>query len=205
MSIYGPIVTSPDVSDAVQSFLQLWMPAYLGEIGAQHKLPRSGDGSLPTIRQWAKSSSGLDELIESFQLPACAIVCPGITGGIEERGDGSISAEFAVGLAFVVSARTQDETNTLLGYYVAAARSAVLQHKSLGGFATGVRWVDERLDQLNPIESRTLAGGEVNLGVRVNAVLNSHAGPPTPPDDPYADPGEAATVETAEVVTERLA
>jgi hypothetical protein len=204
MSVYGQIITRKDVRMAALNHLQNWLPAYLAEIGDQQGLPRTGDGSIPAVRSYSGSGKGLS-LNAGNQLPACVVICAGTVGGrTENHGNGDISAEFAVGIGFIVSATDWDATNDLLGYYTGAARALFLQHPSLGGFAADTRWIDETFDELPFKDARTLAGGIVNLGVRVDWVVNSRAGLKEPPADPSADPGDFGQIHTADVIIEGL-
>ena len=191
IGIYGPIITGAAVRKGLLEFAQLWMPAYLGEVGVQNGLARSGNGSIPMVRSWNGSAKGL-ALNAGNQLPACVVICAGTIGKPERHGDGMVSAEWAMGIGFVVSATTQEDTNDLLSYYLAAARAMALQHPGLGGIASDTRWMGDTLDEIPFRDARTLAGGCVNLGVRTDGVVNSRAGlkdPPvditiTPPDTP---------------------
>jgi hypothetical protein len=199
VSIYGPILTPGDLYDAAKATLLAWMPAHLAEVGKQHGRVRS---DLPMIRSWTRSTSRFDAFVEE-QLPACVIVIPDIIGQPRQEGDGSWTVEWAVGVGFIISGQDQDNTTDLIGLYTAAGRSAILQHRSLGGFAEKTRWIDESYNQRFAFEdSRTIGGGYVGLGVTVRSVVNSAAGPIEPPADPTIDPGEWGDVASTEVTIE---
>ena len=198
MSVYGPVITGGDVRQAVQTTIETWIDAYLAEVAVQHGRNR---GDLPSFNSITSSPRGVNTWPED-QLPACVIVCPGLAKDPREMGNGDYTGEWSVGVGVVCSGMDQETTNELVELYCAAVRGALLQHQSLGGFASDTRWVDEMYNELTFDSSRTLAGGIVNIGVSVDAVLNSHSGLRNPPVDPNVDPGELPQVGTAGVTTQ---
>ena len=193
MNVYGQIITGADVREAVEATLRAWMPAYLGEIAAVRGKSR---GDLPTFRSY-QSATSVDSWPED-QLPACIIVAPGLAGPPEKHGS-EYTATWSVGVATVNSASTREATTELVELYTAAIRSAVMQHPSLGDFASGLEWIDESYDELGFEESRTIAAGQVILGVQVDGVLDSSQGTKTPPVNPNVTPDTWPTVESTSV------
>jgi hypothetical protein len=139
MNIYGRIVTRSDVRDATIDHLQLWTPSYIGEVAVQRGKNRC---DLPGFRSWRFSTDDV-ETWPADQLPACVVVCPGLADTPDRQGNGIYDSEFAVGVGAVVSARDQESTDEIVSIYTAGVRAALLQHPSLGGFASGMRWIDE--------------------------------------------------------------
>jgi hypothetical protein len=190
MSVYGPIITGTDVRHALVKTIQLWIDSYLGEVANQHERPRD---ALPSFRSY-KSSAQKFQYWPETQLPACIIVVPGTADGTVEKHSGKYSVEFPVGIGVLCSSIDQDSTNELVELYTAAIRGLILQHASLGGFAVETWWIGESYNELTADKSRSLAGGSVNLGVRVDAVLDSMAGLAVPPEDPIAQPDDPPVV-----------
>jgi hypothetical protein len=191
MNVYGRIITRNDVRDATIEHLQLWTPAYIGEVAVQRN---KGRCDLPEFRSFRFSTSDVDKWAEE-QLPACVVVCPGLSDEPLRQGNGLYDSEFGVGVGVIVSGRDEQSTDELVGIYCAAVRAAMVQHQSLGGFASGVRWIDEdAISNLGFDDSRTIAGGRVILGVGVDSVVDSFGGPKSPPENACVDPGDYGIV-----------
>jgi hypothetical protein len=200
MNVYGRIITRGDVRDAVTDHLQEWSQAYIGEVAVQRG---KGRCDLPQFRSFRFSTEDVDKWPDD-QLPACVVVCPGLADTPDRQGDGVHDGEWSVGVGVIVSARDQESTDELVGIYTAAVRAALIQHPSLGGFASGVRWIDEdTIPSLGFDDSRTIAGGRVVLGVKVDAVVDSFGGPKAAPDDPCVDPGNYPVVQATPLTTEQ--
>lgn len=175
--------------------LGTWMPTYIAEVERQSSLdPRS----LPAIRSFTTRNE-FTKWPED-QLPAVVVVSPGAAGeGIRKEGDGRYRVRWVVGVAVVASARDQATTNRLAKLYIAAARAAILQHASLGGFAEGVEWEDERYNDLPPAQERTLSAAQDIFTVEVRDVLTAGSGPVDPVEDPYDVPEAWPSVEAVTI------
>jgi hypothetical protein len=202
MKIYGQIVTGGDVRTATIAHLKRWMPAMLAEVAAQSGRER---GALPMFRSW-----NVDKTVDNWpeqQLPACVVVSSGLAATPVKHGDGSYRARWSIGVAAVVSALNQEATRELVELYTAALRAAMVQHPTLAQwdganwvpFALGVDWLDESYDELGFMDSRTIAAGIVSLGVEVDSVVDSAAGPVVPPADATAEPGNWGIVTATEI------
>lgn len=198
MSIFGPIVTGQHVRAAVEATIKLWAPDYLAEVGERSGRERC---DLPGFRSYV-SAVDLDRFAED-QLPSCCIVAPGLASAPEKRGqNGAYMAEWSVGVGAVVMGPDRETTYELVELYAAAIRALILHHPSLGEFAAGVRWVDERYDDLPFEDSRTIAAGVVQFNVGVETAVDSY-GPTVPSEDPCDEPGDWATVQTV-IIDEEL-
>lgn len=195
MTIYGQIVTPRQVKVAVQDTLRTWVVHYLADIERQEGLP---EAALRPFESWSRpaelDNGALDWVNQP--LPSCLTTCGGLISPPEQTEDG-ITAHWGVWVASVVSANDWDATNDLAGWYSAAVHAALLQHRTLGGLASGVTWADERYDPIR--SSKTLAAATVLFDVRVDQVVDPLAGPRVPPDDPYAVPDDEHTVETIDL------
>lgn len=194
--IFDVQVSATDVERAVEATIRRWLTTYLAEIERHTgRDPRA----LPVFRAYVQSVD-TDRMSED-QLPACVVVCPGLIDRPQRRGDGFQDAGWAVGLAAVVSAKDRDSTIALAKDYIAALRMLVLQQRSMGGFAEEMEWIDERYDELDTADSRTLVAGIIQFSLHVPKVVNVAAGPVVPPDDPYAPPVAWTTVQAPSVST----
>lgn len=194
-SWFGPIIGGEQLEVAVKDTLKLWLPTYLAEIERQRGLdPRS----LPMIRNFTFANE-LEKFPED-QLPVAVIISPGIGGDLPTMdGEGQYTAKFICGIAVIVSADTQTNTNRLSKMYGAAIRACLLQQPSLGGFASGVEWQDERFDDIPSEDRRSLAAAQEIFHMEVSGITNERLGMAVPPDDPYAVPAEWPEAETVQV------
>lgn len=194
MSVFGNITTSVDVEGAMEAHVVKWITTYLREVERQKGLKV---GLLPSPRSYQKRNE-LQRWPED-QMPAIVIVAPGTAGTPKRKGDGTYDANWVCGVAAVVSSTDKESTRTMASYYTAAIRAAVLQHRSIGGFARGVTYEDERFDDLPEVQGRSLVSGQVFFTVQVSAIVDSSQGPSQPSDDP----AEWPDVETAQVTIQK--
>lgn len=196
----GEIITGRDVEMATLVFLRRWSGTYLAECERQKGY---APGALPRIRTYTTASDF--EKWPEDQLPCVVLVSPGLAEEPLADGAGVYRCKFSVGVAVVVSAATMDETAALAKLYVAALRTAILQHQSLEGFATGIEWLDENYDDLPSIDTRSLGAGQLIFAVEVAGMARRWNGPKTPnepppvdtdplPEDPYAQRVVVSTV-----------
>jgi hypothetical protein len=196
--IFQQIVDGGAIELWVQETLRDWFPVYLPELEIQKGLT---PGEYPLPRAYVVSETGDKEAGD--QLPAVAIISPGLTGDPPlQEGDGTIRASWHVGVGVYVSARDRDTTREMGRIYCAVVRSIILQHQSLGKRAAGVRWVDESYDdEFQFVDRSTITFGQVIFEVEVAGVVNAHAGPTKPPD-PVVQPGQQQPVANEVIIDE---
>lgn len=153
------VVTAWDVEEAVISTLKARLPYYVGQLN--YAEPR-GYVRTTTFEKWPED-----------QLPLVIVISPGIIEPPLKQGDGKYRANWLVGAACMVSARTEDETRKMARDYGALIRATLLQTPSLGGFARGVTWIDETYDQVEVRDRRTLASAEATIHVEVGDVVDA--------------------------------
>jgi hypothetical protein len=185
---YGRILGADDVHDAMLAHLKAWTPAYIAEVARQAGL---APDALPAFRDW-------DVLPEAsaraeHRLPSCVVTSQGMDEALED-GDGVMSGRWMVTASAYASARTSVETQRLVARYAKAIRAAVMQHRSLGGFAydvacVGEGYADEPLDSERP-DHGVLGGASVVFAIRVDAITKTFAGPLEPPADPLTVPAD---------------
>ncbi len=196
-SIFGRIVAGADVETWCIDLAQRWFSTYLAEVERQHNIVA---GTIARPRVYVRTTS-FDKWPED-QLPALMLVAQGILTPPVKHGDGTYTARWLMGLAAVCSARTQQESHDLASLYMAALRNLFIQRPSLDGHANGVDWVDERNDDLEYDDQRSLSSGRAQFLVQVENVSVADAGPVTPdkPLTPDTDPWPGwPTVQTVDV------
>jgi len=196
---FGDYITATDVSNAVQSTISYWSETYLAEM-ARHdgQDPTTELGFLPDFASYPDSLD-LSRFPEE-QLPACILVVPGVSLQPEKRGGGKISALWKVAIGVAVTGQDKPTTIKLAQLYTTAVRMIILQHPSLGGFATGVMWNREEFtgNIIRADDARTLAVGVLDFNVSVDGNVDVNQGPvePIPNNEP---PTGWTTVETPSI------
>lgn len=179
-SVFGPIVSGATVEAAALATLRKWMPTYVRETCRQ-----AGRDPLPDPRGYTLAST-FDRWPED-QLPAVVVVSPGWVGRPRHSGTGGAMVPWGLAAGIVVSA-TPEATRENAQLYVAAVRTALVHHESLGGLALGLDCVDE--DYVPPFafgRTRTLLALQASFVVTVDdAFMYGHGpdGPWGPPPDP---------------------
>jgi hypothetical protein len=198
VSVFGMIKTGWDVEKQVIDHLEEWMTTYLAEVERQQEIDPQ---SLPPVRSWITSNEF--RKMPEEQTPVGVVVSPGITDDPVKDGEGSYRAKWMVGIAIVIKGRTKTEVAEVAKLYAAAVRGAMLQHRSLGGFARGVEWKDESYSDVPSKDQRTLGSAQCIFEIEVPDTINVFAGLVAKPDDPYEDPGDWPEVEDASVTVEK--
>lgn len=196
-SIFKPIVTRQEVEMAALNTLKLWFDTYLAEVERQKGLDVR---QLPRPRSYIRKNE-FDRWPED-QIPAIIVISPGLVGPPSGTGSGSFRGDWQLGVAVITEGQDNDNTRDLVGYYTAAIRALILQRPSLGGFAMGVTWEDERYDDISDTEvGRTMASGQVVFQVTVEDLVSTKAGPVTPDTPPVTPPDDSPTWPIATTVT----
>lgn len=199
--MYGPIVTAETVRQGVVTFLRAWVSSYIAEVSRQAGLTTC----LPPFRSYASSAT---PGVPDDELPVCVVAAPATVGDPQILGDGTVTAQWAVGVGCVASRPTRDAAGAVAALYAAAVRAAVLQHPSLGGFAEAVDWAGEDIEEIAWDDMRVVMAGSNHFVVTVPAVVNIRAGLAVPqpangavnPTDGYLyDPVTTGTVSTVVV------
>lgn len=198
MSLFGIIKTGGDVEQAVISHLEEWVTTYLAEIERQQGIPPK---SLPTVDHWV-STNEFRKWAEE-QTPVGVVISPGISDDPVKDGEGTYRAKWHVGIAVVIKGRNRAEVSENAKLYAAAVRGAMLQHRSLGGFARGVEWKDETYTDVPTKSERTMGSAQSVFEIEVPETINVFAGLVTKPEEPYEDPGDLPEAETVEVTVEK--
>lgn len=185
MSIFGPIISSDQVEDAIRNTLRDWFPTYLREYELQAGIPAN---SLPEPRAYIVTNDVEKE--PEDQMPAILVVSPGLVEEPMPDGEGLYRAPFGVAVAVFTSASDRESTEDLVRQYVAMARAIMLHKQTYGGIGDGTRWVDESYAELTFDDERTIGAGQAVFVVEVAGVVRRYGGPPRPIEpDPDTQPG----------------
>jgi hypothetical protein len=196
-SIFKDIITRQEVEQAAMITLQTWLDTYLAEVERQKGLAVR---SLPRPRSWMRRNEF--EHWPEDQIPSIIVISPGIAEPPTGTGSGAFRANWLLGVAVVAEGQQTNNTRDLVGYYTAAIRALIIQRPSLGGFAMGVTWTDERYDDISDTEiGRTLASGQVVFQVTVENIVSTKAGPLTPDTPPVDPPDTSPTWPIADTVS----
>lgn len=186
-TVFGTMIGRRQVEAAVLAHLTNWMPTYIAEVERQNDWD---PGHLPAIRNYTTVSSGFEKWTED-QFPTVLTMSTGLASKPKPKGDGKVHAEWAVGIASITEGgggNPSADAKETAGAYFTAIRGLMLQHPSLGDFAEGVTWVDERYDNVPSESERTLATAYGMFSVEVAQAVDRRAGILVPLDNPYAEP-----------------
>lgn len=202
MTLFGPLVHSGKVEQAVQDTLQTWMPTYLREVERQHD---RAQGSLPSPRSYRLVSESTDPVRwPEDQLPSLVILCPGFAEPPRHQGSGRYRVTYGVSVAALVSAKDQGATRLLARLYGIAVAAILLQKPSLSNFACGTTWVDERFDDIPSDTQRSIACALEAFTIEADNIIDTSQGPLTEDDTEQEESPEWADIEEVIVDTDTL-
>ena len=195
----GTYVDRKTVERKTLAHVENWFVSYLAD-NERQQTPPLPPRTLPQPRTY--------EVVTQFtpfpddQLPFIAVISPGLASGRKPQiyGDGMVKAWWNVAVGAVVSARDARSAADLAGYYGVALRLLMTQNPQLGGWASGVEWLDEKYDDFPRVKELARAACRLVFTVEVQDVMNVRQGPRTldgdftPPVDPYTPTGDYPVV-----------
>ena len=188
----GPVIGPADVADAAEATLRLWLPSTLHELGHAKgiALPEPSDyRQVPTA-----------DAILAVEDVTLAVACPGVTGDPHKSGRGALSATYVLVVSAFVRGPDYRETSQLVSAYGVAIRTVLLQHPSLGDFASSTTWTAEDVAPVGDSKSaRTLQLAAEEFAVVVDGVTDARAGYLEPPDFGPAHSHDPHVLERAHV------
>jgi len=199
-SIFGRIVAGGDVETWCIDLCRKWIGTYLAEVERQHGITA---GTYARPKSYVRTIS-FDKWPEDH-LPGLMLISTGIARPPRKEGDGTVTADWLMGLGVLCSAKTQQASHDMAQLLTAAVRTLFLQKPSLDGHADGVAWLDERHNDLAYDDQRSLSSGQAIFQVTVHGVAVANAGPsyPLAPLDPDTTPWpDWPTVQTVESHTQ---
>lgn len=187
---YGEMLDGDDVENAVEDTLRKYMNDYLGrwerkkgrEVGLVKRPDMYPRNNAEDFASWP-----------GHDFPVVLLVSPGLTQPPVKHVD-VISTQWFVGVAAIALAGTREEASAISRGIGSACRSILLHHGGLLGFASGVTYVDERYDDLEIDDSRSIMASKLIFYVDVDRTADRMGGPPdailTPDDDtpPTSEP-----------------
>jgi hypothetical protein len=188
----GPIFSGARLKQAALDTLQTWAETYYAAAEDQHGLtPRTLE--LPS---WRRPSSDKVDTWPEDALPCVFVGVAGLAGDPKKTA-ATYGAPFALSVAAVVRGVDEDDAEDTAQITIAALRTVILHHKTLGGAATDLQWIDEEYDLV--ARNRTRAVAQSTFAVWVDGVSNTRGPTGTPPEDPYTDPPGDIAFETVDV------
>lgn len=196
---WAPIRHGGQLELAALESLKRWTPDYLAQL--EREDPELG--RLPAIKSWR--IVGDRQRAGDLPLPGVLVISSGLAAPPRQDGDGNYSGSFALAFMVVIGqtgagragtalANPQARANYLARAYCAALSAALLKDPSLGDFAAGVEFVDERYDELAPSGKEQVAAAASAYRIDVDDFRGLGRGPLEPTPDPYAPAGPAAQV-----------
>lgn len=190
-SVYGTIVDTGQVTDALLARLKGWLPHYLEVVAQNHG---ADPGIIAKPRSWEVVP--MLDLSDEPQMPAIKIVSPGPTETPVSDGDGNVRATYEMNVVAVVTARDEVDTTAMRDWYAAAIATCVMHKRSLGDpNVRGTNFGGNDHFDLPADERRTKQAVSVRFTIEYEHVFNWKRGPvvppfvePPPPLDPPADP-----------------
>jgi hypothetical protein len=160
-----PITSVDDLCQAVESTLTTYLPDVMTALGFT-----TGAGYEP-VRTWQQLPSV--QALAAAELPAGAIVAPGlVTPPIYQADSDSWITVWRVPVGMYERGRNHSETQARIRNRIAAIRTTLLRHKSLGGVAKTLLWSGEEYDLIPGRESaRTIAAGAVAFDITAEVDL----------------------------------
>jgi hypothetical protein len=196
VSVFGSIITGTQLEDAAEATIKLWVADYVAEL---ERITGRDVGSIALPRSYGRVNH-FDKKPEE-QTPAVILISPGLTDPPERDGDGTWSAWFGLSIGVVVSAADRASTNELAKIYAAAVRTLILQHPSLGGFASNVRYLDEGTGEVDARYLEIGAVGQVDFAFFVEGIADDSQGPAQPSAPPDYDQPDLPVIQRVEIDT----
>lgn len=188
---FGPSLDSSDVEKAMQAHLEAWMPTEIAEM-RRRKDPESKrwPRGVQPIKTYRISHLATPQKWPEDQIPTIVIGSFGEVDNPRIEETTRVIAQFAVVVLCVATGKNEEDSIELSRLYASAARQAILQHPSLGGFANGVQAGPESNSPVTKgVEAaRSLHGCARPYTVEVEDVLELMEGPADPLPDPEETP-----------------
>lgn len=194
----GILFAAPALEDAMLELIESWLPTYLTEVERAYGLE-----PLTLARPKFYGTSVENDTHPGEGLPAIIVVAPG-TSGVPEGEGQYISAWYDLTVATTVVASSEMGARRLAALYSAAIRALVLQHGSIGGVASGVRFQGEEFlgSPAQDNRSRSRGGALTHFMVKIEKLVDVQAGPVEPLPHDGMDMPDLPIVQEWEVVVD---
>lgn len=183
MSIYGPIITSSDIEDAVTATLRRWLDTMLGEVERQSN-ERWGLREIQRPKSW--------QLVTDYKSNTAdrRLPCIAVEAGPEELSygaDGAVNSQMGLTVIVIAKGQTRDKTRETVAGLVTGILLTLHKHGDLDGFAVGTALGAINRDAISPEKAKTVAGTTIAIAVMTDNVASRFGGP-IEPDEPAPDP-----------------
>jgi hypothetical protein len=213
LSLFGPIIASWNLEQAVLGTLRGWMPEYLAELERQNSLQQRTIPRPPAPESY-HGGTDLDTWTQDDLPEVIVVVKP--DGRPEPAGSGEQAQAYRVeigcqwlGLGSALAEQPEDEARAVASY-LGTATLLLLQHPTLGGIAERIVLVEAPDVSTPDPEQKALAQVSTVFTVWVPSIINESLGPigdtpsgspeyPGAPEEPWADP---PTVESVHLTVE---
>lgn len=177
-SIFGPLIVSTTVEQAVEDTLKRWIDTYLGEV-ERRSAGRWRLRQITRPRSWEVHSDV--HQTSDRQLPAVVVESAELD---RDRDADSVDGQWGITVTAYAKGTNRRNTRATVAAYEAAI-SLILEHKgSLGGIAQATIVGGSRFDAVPSQRDKTLAGAEVRIAVFVPSIAGRRGGPDVPDAPP---------------------
>lgn len=185
--VFGNIVSSGQVEDALLQHLRKWLPTYLAFLDRDQPLP--DNIKTANVRAWEVTP--YFDLSDEPQMPAIKIVSPGPTDPPVKDGQGIYRGVYEMSVVAIVTSKNEPATKALRDRYAAAIVGCVMQKRSLGD--PNVRGTDfhgVNTFDLPAEQRRTKMAVSAKFLIEYENIIDWKAGPSLPiiSPDPFAEP-----------------
>lgn len=193
--VFGQILTAREVRQALLTTIEYWSTTYIAEVAAITGLSMAPFGSWEAIYDV--------RALPADETAACWVTCRTTNPKRppQRQGTGIWWGHWLAEANIVAYGGNWDEAADLIAAYLGAVRTLVLQHKSLGGFATDTVWMGEATKEIEHTPRRTIETGVVQFDITVAGLSCEGFGPAEPLTAPGTQPGP--TVETVSTTYEQ--
>lgn len=174
--VYDQVLDASDVRRALLATIQLWSPQYIAEIASVKGLTMAQFGSWEA--QYDNRALAPDLTVACWT--TCTTTDP--KRPPHRQGDGTYSAVWIADANLQLYGQDWQQATDLIAAYTAAVRALVLQHGSLGGFASNTRWLGEASKEIEHQRTRTVQVAVITFAVTVEGAVNTLVGPKVPTD-----------------------
>lgn len=192
---FGPITTLRDVRTALQSTIETWSATYINELAYQTGIV------VEPFEYWERIYT--DRELPAGVTATCWSTCwttdprkPPV-----KQGNGVYMGHFLAQANIVVYDLDWQTAADRMAVYLAAVRTAVLQHGSLGDVAGSTGWIGEAVKEDTRQTNRTVETGVIQFSVTVQNLVTTRGRPTLNQLPGTPDPTPTITTPTVADIT----
>lgn len=162
------LLTADDLCTGADTVLTAALPTVLEALGLDE--PDGGRAAFTPPANWTQVPTL--EALQAAVMPAGAVTTTGITGTPRRSSTGT-DATWRIRVGMFDRGRDYNETANRIRTWAAIIRAVITMNPTLGGVASGSRWVGETYRQLPQVGvARTLGGCSVEFDVDARNVMD---------------------------------